>query len=281
MKKSAEEGVIPVIHKTFVPELKEFNAENRSFLAVASDSSIDRSGDVVDVDGWDLDNFKANPVIPWAHDYHQPPVAYAEEVGVKDGKLLIRPKFATAEEYPFADQIYKLYKGGFLRSFSVGFKPTEYQRRSDENGNYSGYHISKAELLEVSGVVVPANPNANTLSVEPAEVTSSFDDKAEKILLELQSLKLDVQNLKEAQEGASSGDSEQAPSSAPPAAEEPEKQASVSQEQAPPAADPAEEEEIDLEFEEESTEKDISIEEMLDILSAKLDHATDYLVGKA
>ncbi len=140
-------------------EVKELDEASRSFWAVASDESVDRSGDIIRQAGWELANFMKNPVIPWGHDYSQPPVAMAEAAEVRDGKLYIKPKFATAEQYPFADQIYQLYKGGFLRAFSVGFMPKEHKYMMDGD-RYVGTEFLRQELFEVSAVTVPANPNA-------------------------------------------------------------------------------------------------------------------------
>ena len=155
--------------------IKEIDDETRSFWAVASDETVDRDGDVIKADGWDVTNFLKNPVIPWGHDYHQPPVARAEQVKIEDGKLMIKARFASADDYPFADTIYRLYKGGFLRAFSVGFKPIEW-KEVDQDGR-RGWDIEKAELYEVSAVTVPANPNALARAVEKG-VISEEEKKA-------------------------------------------------------------------------------------------------------
>ncbi len=149
--------------KVIACEIKEFDDETRSFLAVASTEDLDRDNDRIMSDGWDLDNFLKNPVIPWSHRYGDPPVAQATEVYVEDGKLMFRPKFATKEQYDFADTIYRLYKGGFLRSFSVGFMPKRFEvvdRDEKAQGKGRGYDFLEQELWEISAVTVPANPNA-------------------------------------------------------------------------------------------------------------------------
>ncbi len=78
---------------------------------------------------------------------------------MQDKKLMFRPKFATKEDYPFADTIFNLYKGGFLRTFSVGFDPKRYEIVEREKGQ-RGYDFMEQELWEISAVTVPANPNA-------------------------------------------------------------------------------------------------------------------------
>jgi len=145
--------------KTINFEIKEVDDQDRSFLAVGSTDDIDRDNDRIFAAGWDLENFKKNPVIPWSHRYGDPPVAKAIDVFTQEGRLMFRPKFASAEEYPFADTIYKLYKGGFLHAFSVGFDPKRYEIVERGKGG-RGFDILEQELWEISACTVPANPNA-------------------------------------------------------------------------------------------------------------------------
>ena len=143
--------------------IKDIDEEDRSFTAIASDDSMDRHGENISQDGWDLENFTKNPVVPWGHDYFSPPVGKATEIGVQDGKLMFKPKFATADEYPFADTIFKLYKGGYLRAFSVGFIPKE----------MDGDTFTRQELLEISAVTVPSNPNALALAYKEGVISDT------------------------------------------------------------------------------------------------------------
>jgi uncharacterized protein len=147
-----------VIRATIPFQLKSLNDEDRTIEFIGSTPTKDRYGDVIE-QNWDLAAFINNPVVPWGHDYHQPPVAKALEVGYTNGNLSFKAQFATAEEYAWADTIYKLYKGGYLRAFSVGFIPVEYEGNWEE-----GYTFTKCELLEVSCVTVPANPEALVLA---------------------------------------------------------------------------------------------------------------------
>jgi len=125
---------------------------------IASDETLDRYEEKVSVAGWQLDNFKANPVIPDCHDYSSigKILGKALSIGVADGKLVNRVEFALCN--PMGVLAFDLAKGGFLKSQSVGFIPLEW-----ENGKKAGEPARtyvKQELLEVSLVVVPANPGA-------------------------------------------------------------------------------------------------------------------------
>jgi len=123
---------------------------------VISTASIDREGDIIVPDGWDLENYKQNPVVLWAHDYHTPPIGKAIDVSVKDGVLVATDRFTPEDINPFGAMIYRMVKGGFLKATSVGFKPVEWTYNED----HRGYDFARSELLEHSVVPVPANPEA-------------------------------------------------------------------------------------------------------------------------
>lgn len=154
----------PIIEKqlTVLPfEIRSIDAEERTFTAIASDSSLDRHGERIAQSGWDLANFKNNPVILYGHDYYAPPVGKALEIGFDEqNRLVFKVQFADAETYPFADTIFRLYQGGYMRAFSVGFIPKD-AKWDDVNDEYI---YTEQELLEISAVTVPSNPNALSLA---------------------------------------------------------------------------------------------------------------------
>ena len=128
-----------------------------SIFGVASTETEDRMGDVIKSTGWDLESFKKNPVIQFAHNYNEPPVGVAKNIKVENKKLTFEVVFHTITEQ--ARQIGEMYKQKIMRAFSVGFIPL----KIDENN----YHIiEKAELLEISAVPVPANAEALSLSIK-------------------------------------------------------------------------------------------------------------------
>ena len=116
----------------------------------------DRDDDIINVDGWDLDNYEKNPVVLWGHNYGGLPVAQAMEVEVKDDKLIAVDRFTPQDMYPFGYMVYQLVRGKFLRATSVGFRPRSYLWNDD----HKGYDFNEQELLEHSIVPVPSNPEA-------------------------------------------------------------------------------------------------------------------------
>jgi uncharacterized protein len=131
--------------------------EGRPLTVIASDESIDRMGDVVRADGWDLAAYKRNPVFLWAHDYTRTPIGRSEWVGVDGQRLLATMEFAPTE---FAKEVETLYRQRFLRAVSVGFRAREFRFRKGPQGAVDGIEYTKQELVEISAVPVPANPQA-------------------------------------------------------------------------------------------------------------------------
>lgn len=150
-----------MIRKVLSFEVKEVSPRVLEFTGSTEDT--DRQGDVVLASGWQLKNYKKNPVFLWAHQYDTPPVGKATKVWVDDNRLKFHIQFAERDEYDFADTIYKLYKGGYLRATSVGFMPIESEPmeiKDEDTAFHTPTRYLKQDLLELSGCPVPANPNA-------------------------------------------------------------------------------------------------------------------------
>jgi HK97 family phage prohead protease len=132
---------------------------------VASSATPDRYGDIIDVKGWVLDNYKRNNVILLNHDSNQLPIARGH-VYVRNDKLIVDVEFDKEDER--AAEVERKVKAGFMNAVSVGFRPLESKSRSElpsDNKYYGqrGMYYSKAELLEVSIVTIPANGEATML----------------------------------------------------------------------------------------------------------------------
>jgi len=135
--------------------------------AIVSTNSLDRHGEVVDIQGIEIDNYLKNPVVLWAHDYSLPPIAKTLELKKEKikGKSVLRAvmEFAT-DISELAKEVFELYKGGFMNAFSIGFIPLE------EEGNV----YTASELLEYSAVPIPANPEALLLAKAKGLDTTLF-----------------------------------------------------------------------------------------------------------
>lgn len=130
---------------------KEINEDQKSLRAVFSTGDVDRHGEVVDQKSWLLDDFLKNPVVLFSHDHSQPPVGKILGLGYNaEGNLEGEVKFA-AQEYPFANVIWNLYKGGFMKAFSVGFSAGKVDVVNNQ------VILRENTLYEISTVAVPAN----------------------------------------------------------------------------------------------------------------------------
>ena len=177
--------MMTLLRKLIPVEVKELG--NRQLEIAGSTEDEDRMHDVIKASGWKLGPFKKNPVFMWGHDYSQPPIGRALKVWIdkETKRLMFNVEFADAETYEFADTIYKLYKGGFLHATSVGFIPLNWEGKDEDNPNpkYEGNVFTKQELLELSAVPVPANPNALVTARDSGLITvkefDAFNKEAE------------------------------------------------------------------------------------------------------
>lgn len=102
-------------------QIKDFDADKYTIRAIISSGQPDRQGDMIDQTSWNLDEYKKNPVVLWAHDHWQPAIGKALEIFTNENGMLEAVIQFAVEEYEFAKTIYNLYAGGFMRAFSVGF----------------------------------------------------------------------------------------------------------------------------------------------------------------
>ena len=140
----------------------------------ASDQRVDRHGDIVE-QSWDFAEFDSNPVVLYGHQWESPPIGnvIGKEVRSRRDKdyngpaLRLMPLFATKEQYPAADVIFRLAKARFLRTGSVGFMPGEVVRVDDEDERKElglgprGMIYRNNSLLEWTICSVPANSGAH------------------------------------------------------------------------------------------------------------------------
>lgn len=114
---------------------------------VATSEGVKRDGLNLRMDGARLEDYMKNPVVLWAHDYrgNRPPIGRAEHLEkTGDGKKLrARVRFDMAD--PFAAEIDRKYREGYLNAVSIGWNPLD----SDS-----------WELLDLSAVPVPGDADA-------------------------------------------------------------------------------------------------------------------------
>lgn len=174
--------------------IKSIDEESKTITAIGSKETIDRDGDVVKLDGMDLKNFKRNPVVLWTHNAYDLPIGRAEKVWVDNKKLMFKIKFASAEENPKAEYVYKLFKGGYLNAFSIGFRPDYETVTYKEVKGKQVRYINNSELFEISAVNIPANTAALIQSIDKAWNNDDIDGSELKELQEMLNVKVEEED---------------------------------------------------------------------------------------
>jgi hypothetical protein len=124
------------------------------------------------------------------------PVSASSGAGVPpvNSPYLFQRILFAVEENPIAKVAYGMYKAGFLNAVSVGFIPLRWQTGSKADPFKRKY--LEQELVEVSGVSIPANPNALTIAVKSGIIEACDLREACDLLNELAS-GMEAKNLRQ------------------------------------------------------------------------------------
>jgi HK97 family phage prohead protease len=150
--------------KYFFCKVKSINEQQKTLDVIASTAAIDRDGESILPSAYakGLASFKANPVILACHQHRlqsgSSPVigsAVPESIAITERDLGFTMRFADT---PLGNEYWALYRDKHMRAFSVGFIPGEYQDARVDGKTVRQY--TAVELLEVSAVPVPSNPQA-------------------------------------------------------------------------------------------------------------------------
>jgi HK97 family phage prohead protease len=150
---------------------------------VASTDASDRLEDIVDQASWKLDNYRRNPVVLTDHDYSAAAVVGRGAVSVVEGVGLVLDVEKWSGKQT-AEDVRADVEAGVINAVSVGFCPGRSVPRKalDPAHPYfkpdgCGYVFYDCELLEVSIVAVPANPEAVAVRANSAaEQTNALID---------------------------------------------------------------------------------------------------------
>lgn len=143
-----------------IAEAPVADTEPRTMRFVVSTAAVDRDGDTVAVGGWQTANYEANPVVLWGHDQHSLPIGRCIRLENDGSRLLAVVEFVPADMPvvgEMAEAVYRMCRDGYLCATSVGFKPIDAELSTDRE---LGVDFSSQELLEISIVSVPSNPEA-------------------------------------------------------------------------------------------------------------------------
>lgn len=155
----------PMLYRSAPTTVKASSEPDGLMTFVASEESEDRMGDVIKATGWQLDNFRRNPVFLYVHDQTFPPIGKVMRTEISGKQLTASVKWDEEDE--FARLIKGKYAAGIMNAVSVGFRALEFEDRQlsapmkTPFGTIStGMLFTKVELVEISAVPVPAHPKA-------------------------------------------------------------------------------------------------------------------------
>ena len=165
--------------KTYRGKIKAINEKEHKVTVVVSDASLDRDEEIILPSAWQsrLDSYKSHPVLLSSHDYRdlRRQLGRATDILVTEEGLTCEFEYFVGEGNEEADWGWKLvekgiaaYSVGFIRHKAVSKYDSDYEetlRQLVEQGILQAGQTPRriyldVELLEVSQVLVPANPNA-------------------------------------------------------------------------------------------------------------------------
>jgi HK97 family phage prohead protease len=140
-----------------LPTTYQIEQSSRTIRCIISTSDVDRVGDIVVAEGCDTTNYERCPTVLLNHDHDK---IIGKCTALKIGKGKITATLELTEGVEDADRALRLIRAGALNAISIGFDPTEEPERIVSDTGRVGLRFNSWELLEISIVAVPANPNA-------------------------------------------------------------------------------------------------------------------------
>jgi len=144
--------------------VKAISIDEKNYTAtfVMSTASIDRHGDIVDQDTWNLDHFLKNPAFFWGHRSNEFPLGKWLSVKLENDpenegqKMLVGVAEFAVGVHEDIDRAWKHVVRGDLNMVSVGFIP----KLVDYDEDREAYILKYCELMECSLVGIGSNRRA-------------------------------------------------------------------------------------------------------------------------
>lgn len=162
-------------------QIKKAGGNKVTIEGYANANTVDRMKERIDPTGWDLENYKKNPIMLFDHG-HDPqfgslPIGSMSVVEAKDDGLYCKGQLSNSNSEKIS-AVRDLVNEGILKTFSVGFAAKD--SKADSTGEVN--EITRAELIEISIVPIPMNQDS-TFSL----LSKRFDttkNKMEKVWLQ-------------------------------------------------------------------------------------------------
>jgi hypothetical protein len=159
------------VMETLIAQVEPDASNERRMTFTVTTGEKNRNGWKLNPQGWHLENYAKNPVMLWVHNdggwmdsgSHGLPFAKAERTWVDADFLKVKCVWVdegdiTGEAGELCESVLRLYRKGYLNAVSAGWIPLDWEFVETEDG----WEImcKEQELVEISFVPVPAEPNA-------------------------------------------------------------------------------------------------------------------------
>ncbi len=157
------------------------NDDKHTAVFVMSTASIDRHGDIVDQESWNLKHFMENPAFFWGHRSNDFPLGKwlrvwleADPVEPSQMMLMGEAEFAV-DVHADIERAWKHVVRGDLNMVSVGFIPhvVDYEEEKD------AFILKNCELMECSLVGIGSNRRALVKDSDPTQTLIDTKKKIE------------------------------------------------------------------------------------------------------
>jgi len=186
--KDESQGAAGVLRRTIHPEIRVLDSAKGLVEYVASDETLDSYKEIIRADGWRFTKFGRNAPFVDSHDY----TSIKSLIGrVVDFRVVGRQLVETVQwakdvaENALAQIGWKMTESGFLKAVSVGFWPIIIVRPGEKAwtetlkgvGQQPDADVravyTEQEQVELSAVIVGANPNAVARSYKAGALTDA------------------------------------------------------------------------------------------------------------
>lgn len=180
------------LRREIAPEIRMIDEDEGLVEYVASDATLDSYREIILAEGWRFnERFRSNPVFLNSHAMHNIRDLLGRVVSyeVRDGQLVEVVKWAKdVESNADARLGWEMTVKGYLRAVSVGFLPTAYTMRSDDDfttvADRAGIEgedrdrvrciYTEQQQIELSACVIGANPSALAKALECGDVAEEL-----------------------------------------------------------------------------------------------------------
>lgn len=140
--------------------VKNTKDADRTLTFAITTMTVDRDGEVVVPMGGRFDEFKENPVVLFAHNAKDFPIAVCLDLTKSEREVEALTRFAGLDQHhDVAERAYRMYRDGFMRAVSIGFLPVTVSTDKILQGQ-TGLAYMVWNLFEFSCVPIPSNPQA-------------------------------------------------------------------------------------------------------------------------